>query len=785
MLFFFCKDEIRTLGNWNQLKPFFIRIKIKTVILKKRKSRYHRRLTFNTIAVMSPSSNPPPDPDAPNTGSKPLWPYIAAFAVFVAMVVIALPLISLYDGRDNNLEWARTKSLSQARVLSENASRALEAVDLILLDVAGRARRNLGDAAGGDGFNQTLADIRRSKSQIQQLLVTGAQGKIIHASDAKWIGVDIGKLKSFKFHLSAERDSLFAGQFLKIGRPGRWFIAISRANRDPAGRFLGVVVAMVGQDYFHKVYELFQSRLGFDSLLISGQGRIFATTPGFGGSDLSGEHIGETKLYARLNERASGVFEDYLENQDHLRIIAFAHVTGFPFIALATIPRSVALANWRKDARNTAIIAALALIAICGFSWVAIRQVKLRQLTELGLIAARREAERATRAKSEFLSSMSHELRTPLNAVLGFAQMLEFNPKQPLTEQQKFSVDHILSGGRHLLELINDVLDLAKVESGKLELKIEDIELDRVFERCRDIIDPLAEKNGISLTMSTDTGIAVRADKTRIDQVLLNLMSNAVKYNRQNGSLTVTHEATPNSMIRISIIDTGPGIPEDKIDLLFEPFARLGAENSKIEGTGIGLTITKRLIEAMGGRTGVESEVGVGSTFWFEIPESQIHRSRDEELIDTSRDAVTIAATLLYIEDNPDNFELISIFADTIPGLSLLSATTAESGLEIAEREAIDIILMDVNLPGMSGIEAMTHIRANDKLKDIPVIGISASALPDDVARGLDAGFLKYLTKPVNIRELRDTLEQTMADLKGPASRAPAPTSGSAVGKRP
>ena len=600
--------------------------------------------------------------------------------------------------------------------------------------------------------------------------MTNSQGKIIRSGNAKWIGVDLSKLKSFNFHVNGNQDALFTGQFLKIGRPGRWFIAISRAIRDPVGLFLGTVIAMVGQDYFHRVYGIFQSRLGFESLLVSGQGRIFATTPGFGGADLSGENIGETKLYARLNKRASGVFEDYLESQDNLRIIAFAHVTGFPFITLATIPSRVALTEWRKDARNTAIIAVLALIAICGFSWVAIRQDKLRQQTERGIIAARREAERATRAKSEFLSSMSHELRTPLNSVLGFAQMLEFNPDDPLAKQQKFATDHILSGGRHLLELINEVLDLAKIESGKLELAIEDVELERIFSSCCDLIDPMAEKYSITINVPTTANVVVRADETRINQVLLNLMSNAIKYNRDNGSVTVSYAPAPNNMVHISVTDTGEGISEAQIELLFEPFARLGMENSNIEGTGIGLTITKRLVEAMGGRIGVESEVGTGTTFWFEIPKSHVQEHHHEEAADITVEATTIVASLLYIEDNPDNRELIEVFVSSVPGLSLLMATTAKSGLEIAEREAIDIILMDVNLPGMSGIEAMDYIRTNDKLKHIPVIGLSASALPDDVALGLDAGFLKYLTKPVNIRELRDTLEQTMEDINNAAS---------------
>lgn len=390
-----------------------------------------------------------------------------------------------------------------------------------------------------------------------------------------------------------------------------------------------------------------------------------------------------------------------------------------------------------------------------------------RRRAEILLQEAKEEAERANRAKSEFLSRMSHELRTPLNAIIGFGQLLQFNPKEPLSSKQGEAVGHILQGGRHLLELINEVLDLARIEAGRLELSVEDVDACRLLGDCLPLIQPLAGARGIDLRVQTGRPAPVRADYTRLKQVLLNLMSNAVKYNRDGGSVSVVLADAPNGMLRIDVTDTGPGIPEERQADLFEPFNRLGAENTEVEGTGIGLTITKRLIEAMGGRIGLVSRPGEGTTFWVEVPAAEMAILPEETAASEAPEPAPEAAEpcpgrLLYIEDNPTNQELMRIFLVDNKGFDLTVAESAEEGLELVKRNRPDLILMDINLPGMSGVEAVRTLKADSATRDIPVVAISAAAMPKDLEAGTQAGFDAYLTKPINLKEVFATVTQLL-----------------------
>jgi PAS domain S-box-containing protein len=406
---------------------------------------------------------------------------------------------------------------------------------------------------------------------------------------------------------------------------------------------------------------------------------------------------------------------------------------------------------------------------------------------EKGLRASTAEAEKANRAKSRFLASMSHELRTPLNAILGFGQLLEDDRSHPLVDEQIESVRQILKGGRYLLGLIEGVLDLAKIEDGGFGLSIDDVEIAPIVNDCELVLQPLAENAGVTIEIETASlaNLWVKADQTRFKQILLNLMSNAIKYNSRGGRVFVSAAISGEGMAsnvstgmhRILVNDTGPGVLENQREKLFQPFDRLGYESGEIEGTGIGLTITKRLVEIMGGRIDLESTLGQGSTFWFDLPSSVAKKSisPDSPVIDFEIDAVTLKGdaklnTVLYVEDNPANLNLMEHILRRVPGLNLISAHTAELGLEMARQHQPEIIILDINLPGMTGMEALAHLQRLDETRAIPVVALSANAMPDEIQKALDAGFQRYLTKPLNISELLNTLSDLFHSAGKPAS---------------
>ncbi len=385
-----------------------------------------------------------------------------------------------------------------------------------------------------------------------------------------------------------------------------------------------------------------------------------------------------------------------------------------------------------------------------------------RKAVEGQLIVAREEAERANRAKSEFLSGMSHELRTPMNAILGFGQLLEYD--ETLSDEQQESVQAILKAGYHLLELINEVLDLAKVESGHIDLSLEPVEVRPIIEECLSLVDTLADKRGIPLRHAVPDQAVIRADRTRLKQVLINLLSNAIKYNREGGSVNIEMLPQGAERVRIAVTDTGAGIPPERMAELFQPFSRLGAEHSGIEGTGIGLTITRRIMEMMGGTVDVESKVGVGSTFWIELPleslPEPVHgQGRASAKISMKVNAESAQHTLLYIEDNPVNIKLLANILSRYKHTHLLTAHTPELGIELALTRKPELVLLDVNMPGMDGYQVMEVFKAHAELKAIPVIAITANAMPRDIERGMAVGFAAYLTKPLDVGQFLKTID--------------------------
>ncbi len=413
-----------------------------------------------------------------------------------------------------------------------------------------------------------------------------------------------------------------------------------------------------------------------------------------------------------------------------------------------------------------------------------IRDVTAERQAKQELICAREAADEANHAKSQFLASMSHELRTPMNAIIGFSQLLQMD--SDLDESQLDSIGEIIKASEHLLKLINEVLDLAKIEAGSIELSIDSVDLKEVVSESLYLIEAMASKRGIQIELirngkhidqknMPDQCLMVRADFTRLKQVLLNLLSNAVKYNRDNGKLTICCDQLDNNRVRVAVSDTGNGLTAEQQALLFKPFERLGLESSNIEGTGIGLVISNNIVQLMGGTIHVDSQEGKGSTFWFELDGDIMNPNNKVEAINSDspikidasekqqeRQEKDYEHSVLYIEDNPANMRLVSQLLARHPSLYLWTAPEPLLGLELALAHLPDLILLDINLPGMSGFEVLKRLREYKETKDITIIAVSANAMERDISKAMEAGFDGYITKPINVVEFLKTIDEVL-----------------------
>lgn len=384
------------------------------------------------------------------------------------------------------------------------------------------------------------------------------------------------------------------------------------------------------------------------------------------------------------------------------------------------------------------------------YAAAAFSEISARKEAEEALNAARHEAERASRAKSEFLSRMSHELRTPLNAILGFAQLLEMDERVP---EQRDSIEQIIKGGRRLLELINEVLDISRIESGRLSLSMEPVAVCDVAEECVRLVQPLAEETSIRVRSEcADKAQFVWADRHRLGQVLINLLSNAIKYNVTGGSVTVT-SVSRDGRIRIGVTDTGPGISPQDVPRLFTPFERLEAHGSTVEGTGLGLALVKNLVEAMGGGVVVDTIQGRGTTLWMDLQATdQLQMTPVEKPVEEgSPERANGERRILYIEDNPANLTLIERLLERRMEFEILSAVTGSDGLTLARDHVPDLILLDIGLPDIRGDEVLARLRRDPNTAHIPVVILSADATPGEIERLMAAGALDYLTKPIDV----------------------------------
>lgn len=632
--------------------------------------------------------------------------------------------------------------------------------------------------------DQEKALLEERVSEVGLLLQSSINPVTASLSAAGAVAADQGE--SDLFDNIAGPLTLNGGQLSVVEQRGDDFVRIAYAGAASPGKEVAEPIAAVLEEAIDSTGML------TEMVKVSGADFIVFATGVTGyenhvvylGAPYSAEQAAEPEADSPYRELNLAVYLDSEPNEDSLLLASGTRpedldgddvVTqeleiGSDTWLIVASPREPLVGGFASKAAWLAAGAGLLLalsLAVVVELIVRRRAYALRLVDErtASLREAQLAAEKANRAKSDFLSRMSHELRTPLNSVLGFAQLLALDD---LTEEQSDSLLQISRGGRHLLDLINEILDISRIETGTLSISLEPVLVEDVVAEVGSLVRPLADERGI--TLRVDTSLAndayITADRRRVKQVLLNLMGNAIKYNREGGRVELSCTAATDGMLRIVVADNGQGIPEEKYELLFEPFERLGAETTGVEGTGVGLALSKGLAEAMGGTIDFTSEVGKGSSFWLEVPISTGPMEMPEEqLPDLSEvDLEGARHTVLCVEDNPTNLKLIERVLQRRPRIRLVSTPNGHPAVELAQQHHAELILLDMNLGDMSGSDVLRALRDDPTTAHIPVVVVSADATPTRVARLMQEGASAYLTKPIDVEELLGVVDDTLAD---------------------